>query len=96
MVEDKDTSNVDEKIARLEEKIKELEERIEELEKMSNISRGRPRPELERRLWDGKCDHPVVSLFFKKEVTSEEIVEAMLAQMNAEEKAKADKKPLSE
>lgn len=48
MVED--SKDKDEKIARLEKKIEELEERIEELEKLSHISRGRPRPELERRL----------------------------------------------
>ena len=50
MVEDKDTSNVGEKVARLEKRVEELEERIEELEKLSHISRTRPRPELERRL----------------------------------------------
>jgi len=48
MVED--SKDKDEKISRLEKKIEELEERIEELEKLSQISRGRPRPELERRL----------------------------------------------
>jgi len=50
VVEDKDTSNVGEKIARLEKKIEELEKRIGELEKLSHFSRSKPRPELERRL----------------------------------------------